>query len=114
VQPLVQIIHRGDTVSYELRVENALQQPDQKVAISFQIPKGCKLQSVRALGLDYQWMPESGTVELTPIQFFRPRDAFTVVFQLKHEERGSQQITATVRSRNQPDPVSTSINVSVP
>lgn len=113
VQPLVHFIKQGDLVSYELRVENPLQQPDQKVAISFQIPKGCKLQSVRALGLDYRLVDGTGTVELTPIQFFRARDAFTVVIQIKHEERGVQQITASARSRNQPDPVSTSINVTV-
>ncbi|AMV33177.1 hypothetical protein VN12_13710 [Pirellula sp. SH-Sr6A] len=113
VQPLVQLIKQGDTVAYELRVENRLQQPDQKVAISLQIPKECKLQSVRALGLDYRVVEGTGVVELTPIQFFRPRDAFTIVFQLKHEVRGSQQITVSAQSRNQPEPVSSSINVSV-
>lgn len=113
VQPLVQFIKQGDLVSYELRVENPLQQPDQKVAISFQIPKGCKLQSVRALGLDYRLVEGTGTIELTPIQFFRARDAFSVIIQIKHDERGPQQINASVKSRNQPDPVTTSINVTV-
>ena len=113
VQPLVQSIKQGDTVSYEVRVENRLQQPDQKVAIAMQIPKGCKLQSVRALGLDYRVVEGTGIVELTPIQFFRPRDVFTIVVQLKHDERGSQPITVTAQSRNQPEPVSASINVSV-
>lgn len=113
LQPLVQFIKQGDLVSYELRVENPLQQPDQKVAISFQLPKGCKLHSVRALGLDYRLVEGTGTIELTPIQFFRARDSFTAVIQIKHDERGPQQITASARSRNQPDPVSSSINVTV-
>ncbi len=111
VQPLVQQIRRGEIISYELKVSNLLPQPDQKVAISFTIPAGAKLISVQAPGLDHRLSDSKDVVELTPIQYFRPRDSFSVMLQLRHDTTDSQSITASVKSRNQPSGVSATIRV---
>jgi uncharacterized repeat protein (TIGR01451 family) len=107
IQPPVQSVKRGDTVSYEVRVENLAAQPDQKVAMQFTIPAGCKLITAKAVGLDYLVSRDGTTVAFTPIQFLRARDSFAYTIQLRHEESSIQTMTAAVKSIGQPDPLST-------
>jgi uncharacterized repeat protein (TIGR01451 family) len=107
IQPMVDVVRRGDTVTYEVRVENLVSQPDQKVGLQLTIPRGAKLVAVKALALDYKSSEDGRLIEFTPIQFFRAKDSFTYLIQLKHEESGQQTITAAARSLGQPAPVST-------
>jgi hypothetical protein len=104
---MVDVIRRGDTVTYEVRVENLVSQPDQKVGLQLTIPKGAKLVAIKALALDYKTNEDGRLIEFTPIQFFRARDSFTYLIQIKHEESGQQTIVAAARSIGQPDPIST-------
>jgi uncharacterized repeat protein (TIGR01451 family) len=107
IQPSVQTVKRGDTVSYEVQVENLAAQPDQKVAMQFTIPAGSKLITAKAVGLDYLLSRDGTTIAFTPIQFFRARDSFAYTIQLRHEESTTQTMTAAVKSIGQPEPLST-------
>lgn len=109
IQPSIQLVKRGDTVSYEVLVENLSAQPDQKVAMQFTIPSGSKLITAKAVGLDYMVSRDGTTVAFTPIQFFRARDSFTYTIQLRHEESSSQSIVAAVKSMGQPEPLGTTL-----
>ena len=113
IQPLTNLIKTGDTVTYEIRVDNLVAQPDQKVELLVSVPKGSKVIAVKALGLDYHLSPDGRSVEMSPIQFFRSRDSFLYSIQLRHDESGSQVIEATTRSRNQSEPISTSHTIRV-
>ncbi len=113
IQPLTNLIKTGDTVTYEIRIDNLVAKPDQKVELLVSVPKGSKVIAVKALGLDYHLSPDGRSVEMSPIQFFRSRDSFLYSIQLRHEESGSQVIEATARSRNQSEPISTSHNTRV-
>jgi uncharacterized repeat protein (TIGR01451 family) len=105
IQPLGETFRRGDTLTYEIELTNLSQEPDQKVSLQLNLPAGSKLVSVKALSLNYRTSEDGRIVEFTPIQFFRVRDTFSYVIQLKHEKSGKLEISAAAKSIGQPVPV---------
>lgn len=113
ITPMQQMIRRGDTVTYEIRVSNLVSQPDAKVVVAFAVPKGGRLEGVKAQGLEYRVLNTSGIVEMTPIQFFRANDSYAFQVKIKHGDSPSQSIAVSARSQNQASVVSNSINIRV-
>ena len=107
IQPLGETFRRGDTVTYEVKLTNLSQQPDQKVALQLNLPAGAKIVAVKALGLNHRTNDDGRIVEFTPIQFFRTRDNFSYIIQLKHEKAGKFEMSAAAKSIGQPVPVLT-------
>ena len=107
IQPLGETFRRGDTVTYEVKLTNLSQQPDQKVSLQLNLPAGSKIVSVKALGLNHRTNEDGRIVEFTPIQFFRTRDTFSYIIQLKHEKVGKFEISGAAKSIGQPVPVFT-------
>jgi uncharacterized repeat protein (TIGR01451 family) len=113
IQPLGETLRRGDTVTYEVKLTNLSQQPDQKVSLQLNLPAGSKIVSIKALGLSHRTNEEGRIVEFTPIQFFRTRVNFSYIIQLKHEKAGKFEMSAAAKSIGQPVPVFTKQSVLI-
>jgi len=113
IQPVSNSIRKGDIGIYEIRIENLINKPDQRVALSILTPTGSVLKSIRAKDLRYKLSNKDRQIDLEPIKYFRPNDSFSCVVQLKHDEVVAGELIASVTSLGQTNPVSTSLNIQV-
>ncbi len=113
IQPVSNSIRKGDTGTYEIRIENLSSKPDQRVALSILTPSGAVLKSIRAKDLRYKLSNNDRQIDLEPIRYFRPNDQFSCVLQLKHDEITEGELIASVTSLGQTAPVSKSLNIRV-
>jgi hypothetical protein len=111
--PVSNSIRKGDTGTYEIRIENLRSKPDQRVAIRIQRPEGSKLVSIRAKDLKYKLSDNDQRIELEPIQYFRPNDVFSCVIQLRHEQISNGELIASVTSMGQTKPSVSHLSIQV-
>jgi uncharacterized repeat protein (TIGR01451 family) len=113
ITPVSNAIHKGETGTYEVRIENLRSKPDQRVAIRIQCPEGSKLFSIRAKDLKYKLSDNDQRIDLEPIQYFRPNDVFSCVIQLRHEQAASGELLASVTSMGQAKPSVSRLSIQV-
>jgi hypothetical protein len=113
IQPVSNSIRTGDVGTYEIRIENLINKPDQRVALSILTPKGTVLKSIRAKDLQYKLSGNDRQIDMEPIKYFRPNDTFSCVVQLRHDEVSSGELIASVTSLGQTIPVTKSLSIQV-
>ena len=113
IQPVSNSIRKGDVATYEIRIENLINKPDQRVALSLLTPQGTVLKSIRAKDLHYKVVNSDRQIDLEPIKYFRPNDSFSCVVQLRHDEVASGELIASVTSLGQTTPVTKSLRIQV-
>ncbi len=113
IQPVTNAIRVGDVGTYEIRIENLANKPDQRVSLSFLMPPGSSLESIRAKQLQWKVASNERQIDLEPIKYFRPNDSFSCVIQLKHKEPTVSELIASVTSIGQTKPVSKSLPIRV-
>ncbi len=113
IQPVSNSIRTGDVGTYEVRIENLINKPDQRVALSILTPKGTVLKSIRAKDLQYKLSSNDRQIDMEPIKYFRPNDTFSCVLQLRHDEVSSGELIASVTSLGQTIPVTKSLRIQV-
>ncbi len=113
IQPVSNSIRKGDLGTYEIRIENLINKPDQRVALSLLTPQGTVLNSIRAKDLQYKVVNNDRQIDLEPIKYFRPNDTFSCVIQLRHNEVSSGELIASVTSMGQTTPVTKSHRIQV-
>jgi hypothetical protein len=113
IQPVSNSIRVGDVGTYEIRIENLINKPDQRVALSILTPKGTVLKSIRAKDLQYKLSSNDRQIDMEPIKYFRPNDSFSCVVQLRHDEVASGELIASVTSLGQTIPVTKSLSIQV-
>ena len=113
IQPVSNSIRKGDVATYEIRIENLINKPDQRVALSLLTPQGTVLKSIRAKDLHYKVVNSDRQIDLEPIKYFRPNDSFSCVVQLRHDEVVSGELIASVTSLGQTTPVTKSLRIQV-
>ncbi len=113
IQPVSNSIRMGDVGTYEIRIENLINKPDQRVALSILTPKGTVLKSIRAKDLQYKLSSNDRQIDMEPIKYFRPNDTFSCVLQLRHDEVSSGELIASVTSLGQTIPVTKSLSIHV-
>ena len=86
IQPVSNSIFKGDVGTYEIRIENLVNKPDQRVSLSLLTPEGTVLKSIRAKDLQYKVSNGDRQLDLEPIKYFRPNDSFSCVLQLRHDQ----------------------------
>ena len=113
IQPVSNSIRLGEVGTYEVRIENLINKPDQRVALSILTPKGTVLKSIRAKDLQYKLSSNDRQIDMEPIKYFRPNDTFSCVVQLRHDEVSSGELIASVTSLGQTIPVTKSLSIQV-
>ncbi len=113
IQPVSNSIRKGDVATYEIRIENLINKPDQRVALSLLTPQGTVLNSIRAKDLQYKVVNKERQIDLEPIRYFRPNDIFSCVVQLQHNEVSAGELIASVTSLGQTTPVTKSYRIQV-
>ena len=113
IQPVSNSIRMGEVGTYEVRIENLINKPDQRVALSILTPKGTVLKSIRAKDLQYKLSSNDRQIDMEPIKYFRPNDTFSCVVQLRHDEVSSAELIASVTSLGQTVPVTKSLSIQV-
>ena len=113
IQPVSNSIFKGDIGTYEIRIENLINKPDQRVTLSLLTPEGTVLKSIRAKDLQYKLSNNDRQIDLEPIKYFRPNDSFSCVVQLRHDAVAAGELVATVTSIGQTTPVVKSLSIQV-
>ena len=113
IQPVSNTIRQGDVATYEIRIENLVSKPDQRVALSLLTPEGTVLSSIRAKDLQYKITNNNRQIDLEPIKYFRPNDSFSCVVKLRHDQVLSGELIASVTSMGQTTPVTKSHRIDV-
>lgn len=105
IRPVSNSIHKGDTGTYEIRIENLQNKPDQKISLRIKCPEGSKLVSIQSNKLQYKLSDNDRQIDFEPIQYFRATDSFSCELKLKHEEVASVELLASVASMGQSPPI---------
>ena len=113
IQPVSNSIFKGDIGTYEIRIENLINKPDQRVTLSLLTPEGTVLKSIRAKDLQYKLSNHDRQIDLEPIKYFRPKDSFSCVVQLRHDAVAAGELVASVTSIGQTTPVVKSLPIQV-
>ncbi|HUP77512.1 MAG TPA: hypothetical protein VM260_03055, partial [Pirellula sp.] len=113
IQPVSNSIFKGDVGTYEIRIENLVNKPDQRVSLSLLTPEGTVLKSIRAKDLQYKLSNGDRQLDLEPIKYFRPNDSFSCVLQLRHDQVEVGELVASVTSLGQTTPVTKSLRIQV-
>ena len=113
IQPVSNSIFKGDVGTYEIRIENLVNKPDQRVSLSLLTPEGTVLKSIRAKDLQYKLSNGDRQLDLEPIKYFRPNDSFSCILQLRHDQVEAGELVASVTSLGQTTPVTKSLRIQV-
>ncbi len=113
IQPVSNSIFKGDVGTYEIRIENLVNKPDQRVSLTLLTPEGTVLKSIRAKDLQYKLTNGDRQLDLEPIKYFRPNDSFSCVLQLRHDQVEVGELVASVTSLGQTTPVTKSLRIQV-
>jgi uncharacterized repeat protein (TIGR01451 family) len=104
IVPVNHATKAGDVGTYEVRIENLKNQPQQQVTFKIQYPESVSLYSIRAKELKYRLSNSDRQIDFEPIKFLRANEVFSCVIQLRADQLTNGEITATVTSSSQTDP----------
>jgi uncharacterized repeat protein (TIGR01451 family) len=104
IRPVSNSIKKGEVGTYEIRIENLRSQSDQRVSLQLMIPEGSSIVSISPKEMRYKLTNKDRQVDVEPIQYFRPKDSFSCVIQLKHNQSGSGELLAGATSMGQTTP----------
>ena len=83
------------------------------MTLSLLTPEGTVLKSIRAKDLQYKLSNHDRQIDLEPIKYFRPKDSFSCVVQLRHDAVAAGELVASVTSIGQTTPVVKSLPIQV-
>lgn len=97
-------VKRGEIGTYEIRVENFGNKPQQQVSLNVLLPEKATLSAIRAKELRYRLANNDHKIDFEPIKYLRGNEVFSFTIQLRIDGIDESEIVASASSSSQTDP----------
>ncbi len=113
IDPVNNSVRLNAESQYVIRIRNQSTVNQQRVEMLLQLPEGVRVRDLRGMTEGKYSFDETGRrITTEPIQTLRPGEEYSYNLVLQHALVSNEQMTASVRSANAPNPVSAVSNIS--